>query len=79
MFVAGAFVLTDTLGRSFDRLFAEVYADTDVHVTAMPKVDRVGEDGERSRHDRPGRPSTGSATVAGVAGATGVVTPTAPG
>ena len=30
MFVSGAFVLTDTLGRSFDNLFANVYADTDV-------------------------------------------------
>ena len=26
MFVSGAFVLTDTLGRSFDAVFAEAYA-----------------------------------------------------
>src|SRR6266536_5582297 len=34
MFVSGAFVLTDTLGRSFDSLFASVYAGTDVSVSA---------------------------------------------
>jgi putative ABC transport system permease protein len=34
MFVSGAFVLTDTLGRSFDGLFASVYQNTDVEVTA---------------------------------------------
>lgn len=39
MFVSGAFVLTDTMGRSFDSLFASVFQDTDVQVTAKPKVD----------------------------------------
>jgi putative ABC transport system permease protein len=39
MFVSGAFVLTDTLGRSFDGLFATVYSGVDVGVTAKPKVD----------------------------------------
>src|SRR4051794_13783270 len=39
MFVSGAFVLTDTLGRSFDGLFATVYAGVDVGVSAQPKVD----------------------------------------
>jgi putative ABC transport system permease protein len=39
MFVSGAFVLTDTLGRSFDGLFATIYSGTDVDVTAKPKVD----------------------------------------
>ncbi|MGI5242950.1 ABC transporter permease [Dactylosporangium sp. CA-139066] len=38
MFVSGAFVLTDTLGRSFDSLFASVYAGTDVQVTHKPKI-----------------------------------------
>jgi len=32
MFVSGAFVLTDTLGRSFDNLFATVFSSTDVQV-----------------------------------------------
>ncbi len=38
MFVAGAFVLTDTLGRSFDGLFTTVYSKTDVEVTAKSKI-----------------------------------------
>ncbi|MEV4513757.1 FtsX-like permease family protein [Dactylosporangium sp. NPDC049525] len=38
MFVSGAFVLTDTMGRSFDSLFASVYEGTDVNVTQKPKV-----------------------------------------
>jgi putative ABC transport system permease protein len=32
MFVSGSFVLTDTLGRSFDALFSDVYTYTDVEV-----------------------------------------------
>jgi putative ABC transport system permease protein len=38
MFVSGAFVLTDSLGRSFDQLFASAYSQTDVNVSAKPKV-----------------------------------------
>jgi putative ABC transport system permease protein len=34
MFVSGSFVLTDTMGRSFDQLFASVYTDVDVEVHA---------------------------------------------
>src|SRR5690348_8228248 len=45
MFVAGAFVLTDTLGRSFDSLFSPVYAGTDVSVSAKPAVDGGDRDG----------------------------------
>ncbi|MEU4623784.1 ABC transporter permease [Actinoplanes sp. NPDC023801] len=47
MFVSGALVLTDTLNRSFDSIFASAYAATDVSVAAKPKVDvseREGED-----------------------------------
>ncbi|WP_433292709.1 ABC transporter permease [Actinoplanes sp. CA-030573] len=47
MFVAGAFVLTDTLGRSFDQVFASVYAGTDVGVTAKPKVAVSETEGEQ--------------------------------
>ncbi|MFC6018455.1 ABC transporter permease [Plantactinospora solaniradicis] len=36
MFVSGALVLTDTLGRSFDTMYADVYADTDVRIRATP-------------------------------------------
>ncbi len=38
MFVSGAFVLTDSLSRSFDQLFAGIFANTDVRVTATPKL-----------------------------------------
>jgi putative ABC transport system permease protein len=41
MFVSGAFVLTDTLGRSFDNLFATVFSSTDLEV--QPKSDQKGE------------------------------------
>lgn len=37
MFVAGSFVLTDTLGRSFENMFDSAYAHTDVVV--LPKSD----------------------------------------
>ncbi|WP_027347249.1 ABC transporter permease [Hamadaea tsunoensis] len=40
MFVAGSFVLTDTLSRSFENLFDTAYAHTDVVVT--PHADREG-------------------------------------
>jgi putative ABC transport system permease protein len=46
MFVSGAFVLTDTLGRSFDSLFASAYAGIDVSVTAKPAV-TGGDSGEQ--------------------------------
>lgn len=38
MFVAGSFVLTDTLTRSFDALFANIYTYTDVSVAAHSQV-----------------------------------------
>ncbi|MFD0818126.1 ABC transporter permease [Micromonospora zhanjiangensis] len=47
MFVSGAFVLTDTLGRSFDAVFADAYADTDVAVSAKPKVAVSESEGEQ--------------------------------
>ncbi|HLL66390.1 MAG TPA: FtsX-like permease family protein [Micromonosporaceae bacterium] len=37
MFVGGSFVLTDTLGRSFDALFSDVYTYTDIQVLPKPK------------------------------------------
>src|SRR5581483_5649302 len=39
MFVSGSFVLTDTLGRSFENMFASSLSDTDVLVTAKPAID----------------------------------------
>ncbi|MFJ6671547.1 ABC transporter permease [Actinosynnema sp. NPDC091369] len=40
MFVAGSFVLTDTLDRSFKDLFTTVYSEVDVQVAVRPKVDQ---------------------------------------
>ena len=42
MFVSGSFVLTDTLGRSFDALFANVYTYVDVEVTGKTEVQNEG-------------------------------------
>jgi putative ABC transport system permease protein len=39
MFVTGAFVFTDSLGRSFDNLFSSAYDYTDIEVSAKPKYD----------------------------------------
>ncbi|WP_426504265.1 ABC transporter permease [Dactylosporangium sp. McL0621] len=38
MFVSGSLVLTDTLGRTFDNLFANIFTYTDVQVSAKPAV-----------------------------------------
>ncbi len=39
MFVSGAFVLTDTLSRSFDDMFAGAFANIDVQVNQVPTLD----------------------------------------
>ncbi len=73
MFVSGAFVLTDTLGRSFTSLFQTAYADTDVQVAGVPKVD-TGNNGPGE--DVVGVPANLLDTIKkvdGVAAATGVV------
>ncbi|HEX6870550.1 MAG TPA: FtsX-like permease family protein [Micromonosporaceae bacterium] len=74
MFVSGSFVLTDTLGRSFDQLFVGIFANTDVQVSAKPKLAQ----GELENDDRVTAtiPASQLATiraVPGVADATGVV------
>ncbi len=38
MFVAGAFVLTNTLGNAFDGLFATVYSQTHVQISGKTTV-----------------------------------------
>ncbi|SCF22226.1 ABC transporter permease [Micromonospora mirobrigensis] len=73
MFVSGAFVLTDTLGRSFDQVFADAYEGVDVNVSAKPKV-AVGEtEGEQVTAPVPGAVLQQVRGVPGVAEATGVV------
>ena len=39
MFISGSLVLTDTLGRSSDRMFADAYAYIDVRVSGEPAVE----------------------------------------
>ncbi|WP_432825427.1 ABC transporter permease [Dactylosporangium sp. CA-092794] len=43
MFVSGSLVLTDTLGRTFDNLFANIYTYTDVQVTAKSQLAQAGD------------------------------------
>jgi putative ABC transport system permease protein len=50
MFVSGSFVLTDTMGRSFDALFANVYEHVDVVVSSAADEDTEPAAGE-SRED----------------------------
>ncbi|WP_428965517.1 ABC transporter permease [Micromonospora fluostatini] len=73
MFVSGAFVLTDTLGRSFDKVFADAYAGVDVNVAAKPNV-RVSEaEGMTLSPAFPAETVQRVAAVPGVADAVGVV------
>jgi len=71
-FVAGASVLGDSLNRSFDRLFAGVYADTDVEVSATPKVGGAG--GEQVAATVSLADLDRIRAIDGVASATGLVT-----
>ncbi|MDY7084685.1 MAG: ABC transporter permease, partial [Actinomycetota bacterium] len=73
MFVAGAFVTTDTLGRTFDNLFAEGYSQVDVAVTAKPKVAVDELEGEQILTPLPAALVDRVAKVDGVAKATGVI------
>ncbi len=73
MFVSGAFVLTDTLGRSFDAVFADAYEGVDVNVAAKPRM-AVGEfEGEQVAAPLPASTVERVRAVPGVAEATGVV------
>ncbi len=48
-FMAGSLILTDTIARTFDALFADVYAGTDAYVRPNP------EKGPRAKADPPTR------------------------
>ncbi|HEX6077262.1 MAG TPA: ABC transporter permease, partial [Micromonosporaceae bacterium] len=74
MFVSGAFVLTDTLGRTFDQLFNAAYADTDVEVRKAQNVE-AGEfdDDERVGATIAESELTRLESVPGVASLQGVV------
>lgn len=73
MFVSGAFVLTDTLGRSFDAVFADAYSQTDVAVTAKSKVAVNEFEGEQVPATLPASVLDEVTKVPGVEAATGVV------
>jgi putative ABC transport system permease protein len=74
MFVAGAFVLTDTLGRSFDQLFSTAYANTDVQVGAVQSTSMDDfDDGELVAATVPADEVTRIEGLPGVASAQGVV------
>ncbi|GIJ24893.1 ABC transporter [Micromonospora qiuiae] len=73
MFVSGAFVLTDTLGRTFDQIFAEAYEDVDVNVAAKPKLAVNEMEGEQVQTPFPATMVETVRAVPGVAEATGVV------
>ena len=72
MFVSGAFVLTDTLSRSFDQLFSTVFSNTDVQVSAVQKVSQGG-DSERVTTTIPESTVDSIRGVDGVAHADGMV------
>jgi putative ABC transport system permease protein len=73
MFVAGAFVVTDTLSRSFDAIFASAYSETDVSISAKPKIAVSEMDGEETAAPVPAAMVAQVGKVAGVKTATGVV------
>ncbi|UQU68114.1 ABC transporter permease [Couchioplanes caeruleus] len=73
MFVAGAFVVTDTLSRSFDAVFASAYSTTDVSVEAQPKIAVSEMDGEQVGAPLPAGTVDTIKNVPGVREAAGLV------
>ncbi|MEU5566209.1 ABC transporter permease [Micromonospora musae] len=73
MFVSGAFVLTDTLGRTFDAIFADAYEGVDVNVAAKSKIAMSEMEGEQAPPPFPASTVEKVRAVPGVADATGVV------
>ena len=73
MFVAGAFVVTDTLNRSFDAVFASAYSQVDVGVSAKPKIEVSEMEGEQVAAPLPASAVQQIAAVPGVASAVGTV------
>jgi putative ABC transport system permease protein len=71
MFVSGAFVLTDTLGRSFDGLFSDIYENTDIQVSKVSE--QTGLNGQPVPVNLPESDVPRVGAVAGVQKATGTV------
>ncbi|MFG2041918.1 ABC transporter permease [Dactylosporangium sp. NPDC048998] len=72
MFVSGSLVLTDTLGRTFDNLFANIYTYTDVQVSAKSQLQQQG-GGNAANTPFPASTVDRVAKMDGVARATGQV------
>ncbi|MGC3862690.1 ABC transporter permease [Micromonospora chersina] len=73
MFVSGAFVLTDTLGRSFDAVFSDAFSEVDVNVAAKPKVALSEVEGEQVAAPVPASVVDRVKAVPGVTDVQGVV------
>ncbi|QSB12713.1 FtsX-like permease family protein [Natronosporangium hydrolyticum] len=73
MFVAGSLILTDTLGRSFDTIFADAYAETDVLVQGEAAIQVSELEGEQVPANIPADTADTVAAVSGVAQAVGLV------
>jgi putative ABC transport system permease protein len=73
MFVSGAFVLTDTLGRSFDAVFSDAFSEVDVNVAAKPKVALSEVEGEQVAGPVPASVVDRVKAVPGVTDVRGVV------
>jgi putative ABC transport system permease protein len=72
MFVSGALVLSDTLGRTFDNLFANAYTYTDVAINAKPALGG-GQDAPTVAATIPRSVVNEASTVPGVSKATGTI------
>src|ERR1700691_47261 len=70
-FIAGTFVLTDTLNKTFDTLFSNVYQNIDFQVRG---VAQLGRGGKAQRNNVPESPVATVQGVPGVAAAGGSVT-----
>jgi putative ABC transport system permease protein len=70
-FLAGSFIFTDTIQRTFDNLFAQVYEDTDAYVRSSSAIDTGF--GDEVRNTLPDSIVEQVAAVPGVADAQGYV------
>src|SRR5918912_1285327 len=59
-FVAGTFILTDTMGRAFDDLFATVNKGVAVEVSGVPRFESNGIGGETAGAAQPAPPPGGA-------------------
>jgi putative ABC transport system permease protein len=73
MFVSGSFVLTNTLTRSFNDLFANAYSHTDVQVAGAPKISDGGHNNQPATSTVPSDMLEKITAIPGVASATGLV------